>query len=231
VANTYTITPWTESLGVCTPFTYSATLVDGTALPAFYSFDPSTYTFTITTSSILVTTSYTVMVTGALASPGPSSYVTFTLNLIACDDTVITPVAIADTSFSYNEVANTYTITGWSESVGRCTPFTYAATLTSGATWPSLIAFDGSTGIFTVTTSSIVLTTSYTILVTGSLALPGPTSTETFTMTLIGCDSTTITPVTISDQTFTVNDVADTFSFVDWSESMGVCTPFTYTAL
>jgi hypothetical protein len=147
----------------------------------------------------LTTTSYSIKLVGTLPSPAPSSYITFTLSLIACDDTVITPVAIADTNFNYNDASNTYTITGWSESVGRCTPFTYSATLSTLAALPSLIAFDTSTGVFTVTTSSIVLTTSYSILVTGNLALPGPSSTESFTLTLTGCDSTTITSMPISD--------------------------------
>lgn len=33
--------PWTESLGICAPFEYKATLFDGTFLPNFIDFYPN----------------------------------------------------------------------------------------------------------------------------------------------------------------------------------------------
>lgn len=44
---TFDFTDWIESMGVCGPFTYLATLDDGTALPALLTFNDATKTFTI----------------------------------------------------------------------------------------------------------------------------------------------------------------------------------------
>jgi hypothetical protein len=181
VVNTFTFTDWSESLGTCIPFTYTATLGDGvTAVPSFLTLDSSTQTFTVDTSALVLTTSYTIMVTGTLAYPGSSSSTTFTLTITACDSTTITTEAISDTSFSYNEAANTYSISAWSESLGRCSPFTYTAIQVGGAALPSLISFDSTNLIFTVTTSDIVVTTVYDIEVDGSLALGSQTGSVTF---------------------------------------------------
>jgi hypothetical protein len=49
-------------------------------------------------------------------------------------------------------------------------------------------------------------------------------------MNFIACDTATITTVSIPTQVYTVNDATDTYTFLSWTESIGVCSPFTYTA-
>jgi hypothetical protein len=110
-----------------------------------------------------------------------------------------------------------------------CGSFTYVALLSSGFSLPSIISFNSATLLFTVTTTSILVTTSHTVTVTGSLDSPGPSSSITFAIYLTACDTSVITAPTISSHTFTYLDAVKTFSMTTFSESFGVCGSFTYT--
>jgi hypothetical protein len=158
-------------------------------------------------------------VSGALASPGGVASTTFTLNLIACDSTVITNPTITDQSFQYEDSSNTFSMTAFTESFGVCAPFTYTVIKSNGFPIPSLLSFDATTLLFTVSTSSIMTTASYTIKVLGSLPSPGGSAYVTFTLSLTACDGVVITSTAIPDQSYSYNDASNTFSMTAFTES------------
>jgi len=47
-ALSFTMNSWNDTFGRCVPFTYSAKLLNGSALPSFIIFKPSTRTFKVT---------------------------------------------------------------------------------------------------------------------------------------------------------------------------------------
>lgn len=71
-------------------------------------------------------------------------------------------------------------------------------------------------------------------MITGSLVSPGTFATLTFDIALIGCETSIITPESIDDEYYSYStagiDSSSYIDFFDWSESMGTCGPFTYTA-
>jgi hypothetical protein len=229
VTTTFSMTAFTESYGVCGSFGYVAVTSGTSSLPSILTFDSSSLVFTVATTSIVSTTSYDIRVTGSLASPGPYAYIDFTLYTTACDSSIITAPTISDQTFYYDDPTSTFTMTTFSESLGRCGSFTYAITQSDGTSVPALLTLDSSTLTFTVVTSMITTTITYTIKVTGSLATPGGTASTTFTLSLIACDSTVISTTAIADQTFTYDGSSNTFSMTGFTESMGTCSPFTYT--
>ena len=143
-------------------------------------FDPTTNTFILTTSDILTSVTYTIIVTGTLAYPGPSATTSFNLVLISCYSTTITSYAVSDQTFHIYDSANTFSMTQWTESMGVCSPFTYTITQTDGSAIPSLLSFNSGTLLFSVDISMIVVDAVYEIQIVGTLALPGPSVTETF---------------------------------------------------
>lgn len=168
---------------------------------------------------------------GELASPGPSSAVTFLFNVIGCDSATITSVDVSDQAYTYLDTPNTFTLTDWSEDMGVCGSFTYTITQTDGSPIPSILTFNPVTLTFTVDTNAIVLTTVYHIKIEGALSYPGSSKVEDFDLSVTGCDSATITSPAIPTASYIVDDATNTFTIPAWSESLNLCGPFTYTAL
>lgn len=57
---------WTESLGFCLPFVYSAIQDDGTSLPSFITFSPESRTFTLKQSKAMIPGVYVIYLNGLL---------------------------------------------------------------------------------------------------------------------------------------------------------------------
>ena len=179
---TYQMGAFTESFGVCSPFTYSALLSDGSSLPSIISFDPTTQIFTVDVDDIYTTTTYTVVVTGALNSPYPSSTTTIIFYLYGCTTTVISvPSTISSDYYStYGDSNNTIDIDAFTETYsGACGPFTYYSTavlyttsrlLTSYSnSLPYFLSIDGSTPVMTVNTTGIFSSNNYVVTVLATL--------------------------------------------------------------
>jgi len=126
--------------------TYSATLADGSPLPAWLSFDPGTRTFTGTpangdvgTLSLKVTATDS---TGALVSD------TFDLVIVNTNDSPTLANAIGDqnatedTAFSFTFAADTFADVDLGDTL------TYTATLVGGAALPAWLSFDAATRTF-----------------------------------------------------------------------------------
>jgi hypothetical protein len=96
-----TFIDWTSSVTLCTPFTYTATLSDGSALnSAFINFTPATRSFSIITSNPIYIGTYSIKITGTLSSGGASSTLNFSLDIKnPCQLALISPSSVA---------ANTY---------------------------------------------------------------------------------------------------------------------------
>jgi hypothetical protein len=83
---------WTESIGDCGPFVYSATLNPTGVLPTYITFNPSLRQITVDSSTLTGSNQViSVLVTGVLGSYGTST-IAFTINVIdPCLTAVITP--------------------------------------------------------------------------------------------------------------------------------------------
>lgn len=84
-ATPFSGTPFTESFGVCGPFTYTASLSDDSPLPGLISFNPLTLEFSVDPNLITDSIVYTVKLLGTLPTPGPSKSIEFTVTLVGCD--------------------------------------------------------------------------------------------------------------------------------------------------
>jgi len=174
------------------------------------------------------------MVEGTLTAPSPVEQLIFDIEFLYCDTTVISPSTFLTQEFSYMDVANTYTFADWAESYGVCGAFGYTAELadTTPLSPTTPISIDSATRTFTIDTSLIVLTKTYNVKVTGLPSVAGSASADiTFDIDVVGCDSAVISEDVLTTKTFQVYDAANTITFNDWTESMGVCGPFTYSAL
>lgn len=76
----FSFNQWTESLGSCTPFTYTAKLSSGAALPSFITFTAGSRQFSIESTDRLDAGTYTIEVKGELTG-GLSSTTTFVLTV------------------------------------------------------------------------------------------------------------------------------------------------------
>ncbi len=65
--NSFTISEFTESFGICGTLSYVSTLSDYSDLPALITFDPSTRTFTVDPNQIAASTIYTIYVSAFLS--------------------------------------------------------------------------------------------------------------------------------------------------------------------
>ena len=164
--------------------TYSATLHDGSALPSWLTFDAATQTFSGTPPANLTGDLNLKVVAsdGALAVSD-----TFTLAVTPVNDTPVVSGQILDQAVL--EGANwSFQIPPGAFSDVDLDGLTYTATMSDGATLPSWVTFDGTTGTFsgtpplnqtgsldfTVTASDGSLTVSDTFTVTIKPAISGP---------------------------------------------------------
>ena len=76
---TYTFPPWSESVGTCGPFIYSALEVISLSLPTFITFTPATRTLTFFTANDGDSGIYNIHINGALQYV--SSSLTFQLEV------------------------------------------------------------------------------------------------------------------------------------------------------
>lgn len=67
-ALTFSFIDWTSSVSGCTPFTYTATYNDGSALVGKITFNAGTKTFTVTSSTYTDVGTYYIRIIGSLAS-------------------------------------------------------------------------------------------------------------------------------------------------------------------
>nr|WP_245217012.1 putative Ig domain-containing protein [Neoroseomonas nitratireducens] len=129
--------------------TYTATLVDGSPLPSWLSFDPAARTFSGTPGNDDVGT-LAVRVTATDGS-GASISDDFTLTVGNTNDapTVASPLAdrttTEDSAFSYQVPANAFADRDAGDGV------TYTATLVDGSPLPSWLSFDSATRTFSGT--------------------------------------------------------------------------------
>jgi Ca2+-binding RTX toxin-like protein len=128
---------------------YSVTLVDGSALPAWLSFDASTRTFSGTPLNADVG-SLDVRVT-ATDLAGASASQSFSLGISNTNDTpevgagITAQTAVEDASFSYAVAADAFT------DVDAGDTLSYSASLADGSALPSWLSFDASTRTFSGT--------------------------------------------------------------------------------
>ena len=101
---------------------------------------------------------------------------TFTLTITGCELTLITSSPISAQRFTINDVVNTFSFLAWTESYGVCGPFTYTAQQTGGAALPALLTLDSFTQTFSVDTTVIFSSVTYSIQLVGTLPAAGPTS-------------------------------------------------------
>ena len=102
---------WTESLGRCTPFTYTVAQSNGLAIPSLLTFNADTRQFTVDTNAIATTETYEIKVTATLNMTHAVESITFSLVLKNCENTVISTQAIAAKTLKYMQVANTFAFT------------------------------------------------------------------------------------------------------------------------
>jgi len=128
---------------------YSATIADGTALPAWLTFDSATMTFAgVPTNDDVGMLSLTVTVTD---TAGTSVSSDFKIEVLNVNDVPVVPAPILDRTIQGNEPftfavpANTF------RDVDAGDTLTYTATLADGTSLPSWLTFDAATRTFSGT--------------------------------------------------------------------------------
>jgi len=129
--------------------TYTATLSDGSPLPAGLLFDATTRTFSATPRNEDVGT-HGLKVT-ATDSAGASASTSFDLNVVNTNDapavvqTIAAQSAVEDVAWSFTVPAATFS------DVDAGDTLTYAATLSDGSPLPAALSFDAATRTFSAT--------------------------------------------------------------------------------
>ena len=133
--------------------TYSATLASGAALPSWLSFNAATQTFSGTPLNANVgTTSVKVVVTDKVGLTASSSFdvvVANTNDAPVVAHALVNQAATSGQAFSYAVPLTGASVTFTDEDVGDV--LTYSAKLSTGATLPSWLSFNASTGQFSGT--------------------------------------------------------------------------------
>ncbi|WP_139559060.1 ELWxxDGT repeat protein [Methylotetracoccus oryzae] len=201
---------------------YSATLADGSPLPAWLGFDPGTRTFTGTpTNGDVGTLSLKVTATdstGAIVSD------TFDLVIANTNDAPTLANAIADqnatedAAFSFTFAADTFADVDLGDTL------TYTATLADGSPLPTWLAFDPGTRTFSGTpTNGDVGTLSLKVTTTDSA---GALVSDTFDLVITNTNDAPTLAHAIADQnatedaTFSFTFAADTFADVDLGDTL-----------
>jgi Ca2+-binding RTX toxin-like protein len=208
---------------------YTATLADGSPLPAWLSFDASTRTFSgIPGNADVGTLSLRVTATDIA---GASAASVFTVTVANVNDTPVVATAIddlttnEDSPFVFTIPGNTFadadTLHG--------DVLTYAATRADGSPLPSWLSFDSATGTFTGTpTNDDVGVLDIAVTVTDAA---GAQATDIFTLNVANTnDAPTVTRTLANEQhragtPFTYEVPADTFGDIDVGDVL------TYTAM
>ena len=197
--------------------TYRATLSDGTALPAWLSFDPGTMTFSGTPMNDDVGT-LSLKVTATDASEvSVSDEFNVTVSNVndapVVDNPIADQFALDDALFTFTVPADTFADVDLGDSL------TYDATLADGTALPAWLSFDPATMTFSGTpTDADVGTLSLTVTATDT---SGASVSNDFTVTVVDVNDPPIVANPIADQTtledavFNFTVPADTFADVD----------------
>ncbi|MCB1876930.1 MAG: putative Ig domain-containing protein, partial [Chromatiales bacterium] len=224
VAFSYPFTAGTfADVDVGDTLSYSATLADDSALPAWLSFDSATRTFSGTPTASDVGT-ISVKVT---ANDGNGGTVSDTFDLVVGaasnnPPTVANPIAdqaaTEDSAFNFQFASNTFS----DPDVGDT--LTYSATLNDDSAIPAWLSFDSATRTFSGTpTNSDVGTISVKVTANDG---NGGTVSDTFTIVVVNSnDAPTIAnaiahQTAIEDTPFTFQFAANTFDDVDAGDTL-----------
>lgn len=215
-----------------TSFWYQLTLSDGTAAPSFLTMTSSTRTISWASATSANVGTYNLKVNGTLQN-GQSISATFTLVLTNnCNVATVTASTLTAQSYIISATALSYTFTAFTPSTTGC-GITYTLDLSSGAAYDSsFITFTDTSlniGVYTTLTAKAG---TYTLRVTGTVTGFTNSASATFVLTVgDACTSTTITSYAVAAQTYTLGASAvTTTAFTAWTESVGTCGTFTYTA-
>ncbi len=176
--------------------TLSATLADGSPLPAWLSFDPVTQTFSGTPLNDDVG-ALTIRVT-ATDTSGASATQDFHVTVNNTNDGPVASAAIADQStnedagFSFTVAANSFTDVDVGDTL------TLSATLADGSPLPAWLSFDPATQTFSGTPLNGDVG-SLTIRVTAT-DTAGATATQDFTVTVANTNDGPVASAAIADQ-------------------------------
>ncbi|MEJ6123720.1 putative Ig domain-containing protein [Vibrio sp. 2-Bac 85] len=217
-ANTFEDVDSSDSL------TYSTQLTNGSALPAWLSFDAATRTFTGTPLNADVG-SLTIEVTADDGKGGLNAVDSFEFVIVNSNDDPILNNAIADqtatedTVFNFTFAANTFGDVDSGDSL------TYSAQLTNGSALPVWLSFDNATRTFTGTPLNADVG-SLTIEVIANDGNGGLNAVDSFELVIANSNDDPILNNAIADQTATEDAVfnftfaANTFGDVDSGDSL-----------
>ena len=203
--------------------TYTATMADGSALPAWLSFDAVTRTFSGTPANADVGT-ISIRVTADDGNGGTPATDTFDLVVANTNDvpTVANPIpnanATEDAAFNFTFAANTFA----DQDVGNA--LTYSAQTGGGGALPAWLNFDGATRTFSGTpTNAHVGAISIDVIANDG---NGGTVTDTFSITVANTNDVPILANAIPNQNATEDSAfnfqfnSNTFSDVDVSDTL-----------
>jgi Ca2+-binding RTX toxin-like protein len=202
--------------------TYSATLADGSALPAWLSFDAATQTFSGTPGNDEVGT-LSLKVT-AMDMAGASASDEFDLTVINVNDApvVANPLAdktiVRDSAFSLTIPADTFADVDAGDSL------TYSVTLADGSALPAWLSFDAATQIFSGTPGNDEVGTLSLKLTATDMA--GASASDEFDLTVINVNNAPVVANALADQNtledemFTFTVPADTFKDIDAGDNL-----------
>ncbi|QEY13627.1 putative Ig domain-containing protein [Cellvibrio sp. KY-YJ-3] len=203
--------------------TYTATMADGSALPAWLSFDAVTRTFSGTPANADVGT-ISIRVTADDGNGGTPATDTFDLVVANTNDapTVANPIpnanATEDAAFNFTFAANTFA----DQDVGNA--LTYSAQTGGGGALPVWLNFDGATRTFSGTpTNAHVGAISIDVIANDG---NGGTVTDTFSITVANTNDVPILANAIPNQNATEDSAfnfqfnSNTFSDVDVSDTL-----------
>ena len=204
--------------------TYSAQLVDGSALPSWLSFDTNTRTF----SGIPLNGdvgSLSIQVTADDGQGGNVATDTFELNIANSNDdptlnnTIVDQNATEDSNFSFTFAADTFA------DVDSGDTLTYSAQLTDGSVLPSWLSFDANSRTF----SGVPLNAdvgSLSVEVTADDSQGGTPATDSFELVIANSNDDPTLENAITDQNATEDSAfnftfaADTFADVDSGDTL-----------
>ncbi|NJK58457.1 MAG: tandem-95 repeat protein [Pleurocapsa sp. SU_5_0] len=202
--------------------TYTATLANGSELPAWLTFDAATRTF----SGIPVNEDVGNLIIKVTATDndGESISDTFELEVVNVNDAPTLQTAIADRvatedeEFSFTFTEDTF------RDVDAGDSLTYSATLTDGSKLPNWLTFDAATRTFNGTpTNENVGTLSIQIT---AMDNDGEATIDTFELEVVNVNDAPTLEVAIANQTATEDEVfsfnfkKDTFNDVDAGDSL-----------
>ena len=202
--------------------TYSATLIDGSALPDWLTFNPARRTFSGTPVNKYVGT-LSIQVT-ATDNDGEVVSDTFELEVVNINDAPIlenaiaNQIAIEDEAFSFTFNETTF------KDVDAGDVLTYTASLSNGSELPSWLSFDAETRTFSgIPVNENVSTLSVQVTATDN---NGESVEDTFELEVINVNDTPTVKTEIANQVatedaeFSFTFPVDTFNDVDAGDSL-----------